>query len=112
LAVFVWDKHRKPLMPCCEKRAHLVLTRGYLTRTKVVYGFKIGDGVWAVVLQGKNAGLHVGRVAVRATGSFNVGKADGINASCKLLHCADGYAWRPRAFSPCLTAGASTRGFR
>jgi hypothetical protein len=109
-------------MPCCEKRAHLLLTRGRhgfprgdLTRTKVVYGFKTADMVWGKVLQGKNAGLHVSPVAVRVTGSFKVGKANGINARyCKLLHRADGYghAWRPRASSPCLKAGASTRGFR
>ena len=119
MAVFVLDKHRKPLMRCCEKRARLMLTRGqhgfprgYLTRTKVVYGFKTGNMVWAEVLQG--AGRRVGRVAVRATGSFKVGKADGINARyCKLLPRAGyGCAWQPRASFPCLKAGASARGFR
>ena len=28
LAVFVWDKRKKPLMPCCERRARLLLTCG------------------------------------------------------------------------------------
>ncbi|GAA3899628.1 hypothetical protein GCM10022228_07620 [Halomonas cibimaris] len=28
MAVFVWDKHKQPLMPCSEKRARLLLERG------------------------------------------------------------------------------------
>ncbi|WP_144049469.1 RNA-guided endonuclease IscB [Vreelandella massiliensis] len=28
MAVFVWDKQKQPLMPCCEKRARLLLERG------------------------------------------------------------------------------------
>ncbi|WP_344701886.1 RNA-guided endonuclease IscB, partial [Halomonas cibimaris] len=28
MAVFVWDKHKQPLMPCSEKRARLLLKRG------------------------------------------------------------------------------------
>jgi 5-methylcytosine-specific restriction endonuclease McrA len=28
MAVFVWDKHKQPLMPCSEKRARLLLQRG------------------------------------------------------------------------------------
>lgn len=186
MAVFVLDKHKKPLMPCCEKRARLLLTR---SRAVVVrrypFTIRLNDRaggevppVWGKLDPGsKTTGIavltdedgnkpakvlcrfelsHRGRQisealrarrafrrrrrranpryraprlesrtraegwlpprgAVRATGSFKVGKADGINAKyCKLLHRADGYghAWRPRASAPCLKAGDSTRGFR
>jgi hypothetical protein len=52
-------------------------------RTKAVRGFKTEDMVRAEVPNGKEAGVHVGRVAVRASGSF----ADAINAKyCKILH--------------------------
>ena len=57
-------------------------------------GFQTGDIVKAVVLSGKYAGTHVGAIAVRATGSFRVGKADGISWKyCKRLHALDGYAY-------------------
>ena len=93
--------------------------RGYYTRTKVVRGFRTGDIVRADVSKGKHAGIHVGRVAVRATGSFKVGKADGINIKhCKLIQRADGYGYGRAAaalpLQPSLTAlaGASARRFR
>ncbi|GLC97798.1 hypothetical protein Tamer19_72070 [Cupriavidus sp. TA19] len=44
--------------------------RGYLMRSKRAFGFQTGDMVKAVVPSGKKAGTHVGRVAIRATGSF------------------------------------------
>ncbi|MNU03600.1 hypothetical protein D3C72_2476860 [compost metagenome] len=43
--------------------------RGYLMRDKRAFGFQTGDMVKAVVPSGKKAGTHVGRVAIRATGS-------------------------------------------
>ena len=46
--------------------------RGYLTRQKTVQGFQTGDQVLAEVPSGKRAGSHVGRVAIRASGSFNI----------------------------------------
>ncbi len=69
--------------------------RGYLTRQKRIRGFSTGDLVRAVVpAHLKTAGVHTGRVAVRASGSFRVGKVDGINAKyCVLLQRADGYAY-------------------
>jgi hypothetical protein len=69
--------------------------RGYLTRQKRVRGFATGDLVKAVVPASlKTAGEHVGRVAVRASGSFRVGKIDGINAKyCQVLQRADGYEY-------------------
>ena len=46
--------------------------RGYLTRQKAVKGFQTGDLVRAEVpASSKKAGTYIGRVAIRATGSFN-----------------------------------------
>ena len=72
--------------------------RGYLTRQKRIHGFQTGDMVRAEVPQGKNAGKHVGRVAVRASGSFNVRTAHGVVQGisyryCRLLQRADGYGY-------------------
>ena len=63
---------------------------------KRVKGFQTGDIVRAVVTKGKKAGVYVGRVAVRASGSFNVTTAiqvvQGISYKCfKQLHQSDGY---------------------
>ena len=72
--------------------------RGYLMRQKSVRGFQTGDLVRATVPGGKKAGVHIGRVAVRASGSFNVqtptGVVQGINAKhCTLLNRADGHSY-------------------
>ncbi len=48
-------------------------------QSRFVRGFQTGDRVKAVVPTGKKAGTHVGRVAVRAKGSFRVGPVDGLN---------------------------------
>ena len=48
--------------------------RGYLMREKSIKSFRTGDMVMAVVPNGKKAGIHIGRVAVRASGSFNIQK--------------------------------------
>ena len=48
--------------------------------------------VQAVAPTGKQAGLHTGSVAVRATGKFRVGKTDGIaHRRCRLIQRVDGY---------------------
>ncbi len=70
--------------------------RGYLTRSKRVHGFQTGDRVMAKVSAGKKAGIHVGRVAVRATGSFNIQTPQGVvqgvsHRHCVILQRADGY---------------------
>jgi 5-methylcytosine-specific restriction endonuclease McrA len=72
--------------------------RGYLTRQKWVRGFRTGDLVRSIVPAGKKVGVHVGRVAVRASGSFNIqtpaGTVQGIHARhCTLLDRAGGYAY-------------------
>lgn len=73
--------------------------RGYLTRGKAVHGFQTGDLVKAVVKSGKKAGRYLGRVAVRASGSFNVGVGgrviQGIGwKSCRLVQRGDGYGYQ------------------
>jgi 5-methylcytosine-specific restriction endonuclease McrA len=69
--------------------------RGYFMRQKRVRGFSTGDLVRAVVPEHlKTRGIHMARAAVRATGSFRVGKVDGINAKyCHLLQRSDGYEY-------------------
>jgi 5-methylcytosine-specific restriction endonuclease McrA len=63
-----------------------------------VQGFQTGDLVRAVVTSGARVGTYVGRVAVRATGSFNIatahGTVQGVRAHfCRLLQRVDGYAY-------------------
>jgi hypothetical protein len=63
-----------------------------------VRGFRTGDMVRAVVTKGTKVGTYVGRVAVRATGSFNVttnnGTVQGIAARyCQGLYQRDGYSY-------------------
>lgn len=73
--------------------------RGYLMRCKRVKGFQTGDVVRANVPTGKKAGLHVGRVAVRETGSFNIqlGKGPAVQGisyhHCTLVQRSDGYGY-------------------
>jgi hypothetical protein len=72
--------------------------RGYLTREKRIQGFQTGDMVSADVLKGKKIGFYVGRVAVRATGSFNIQTAQGVvqgisHRYCKVMQRADGYGF-------------------
>nr|WP_297153488.1 RNA-guided endonuclease IscB [Thermogemmatispora sp.] len=85
--------------------------RGYRMRSKTVRGLRTGDLVRAEVPRGKRTGVHVGPVAVRASGSFRVGKADGISWRwCRLLQRADGYGYTKGgcgASSPGGNAGAS-----
>lgn len=83
-----------------------------LTRQKGHFGFQTGDLVRAFVPSGKKAGIHTGRVAVRATGSFNItttaGTVQGISHKhCTALQRGDGYGylWKGVAFSspPCAS---------
>ncbi len=78
-----------------------------------VHGFKTGDLVKAVVMTGAKAGTYVGKVAVRATGSFTIttpaGTIQGIHSRyCQPLHRGDGYSYAiGGASSPCLKPGVS-----
>ena len=76
--------------------------RGYLMRKKRVHGFGTGDMVRADVPSGVKAGIHTGRVAIRASGSFNIqshqdGKAvvvQGISHKhCRVIQRCDGYGY-------------------
>jgi 5-methylcytosine-specific restriction endonuclease McrA len=81
----LWTKHGFP-------RAHLM-------RRKMVAGFITGDVVKAVVPPPlKTAGMHVGRISVRATGSCAIrtskGTIDGINVRyLHLIQRSDGYEY-------------------
>ncbi|MEA5550281.1 RNA-guided endonuclease IscB [Anabaena cylindrica UHCC 0172] len=67
----------------------------YVSRIKFVKGFQTGDIVKAIVTTGKKIGKYIGRVAVRATGSFNISASklvQGISYKCcNILHRKDGY---------------------
>jgi 5-methylcytosine-specific restriction endonuclease McrA len=67
-------------------------------QAKRVKGFQTGDLVRARVPKGKYAGMHVGRVLVRATGSFDIrtahGRVQGIShRHCQPIHRNDGYRY-------------------
>ncbi len=71
---------------------------GSKARNKKVRGFQTGDIVEAIVTAGKKSGHYIGRVAVRASGSFNIKTGtetvQGIGwRYCRLLHAADGYTY-------------------
>lgn len=72
--------------------------RGFLMRTKRVKGFGTGDMVRATVTKGCKIGEYVGRVAVRASGSFNIQTATGVvqgigHKCCRVTQRADGYGY-------------------
>jgi len=54
---------------------------------RVVKGFRTGDIVKAIVLDGNKAGVYVGRVAVRSSGSFNVTTVRGTIQGIGHQHC-------------------------
>jgi hypothetical protein len=56
-------------------------------RFKRVKGFQTGDMVKAVVPTGKKAGVHVGRVSVRTSGSFNITTENGTVQGISYRHC-------------------------
>ena len=65
---------------------------------KRVYGFQTGDIVKGKVTKGKNKGIHIGRVTIRASGSFSLTTRQKRKISvswknCILLQRADGYEY-------------------
>jgi 5-methylcytosine-specific restriction endonuclease McrA len=75
--------------------------RGRLMVRKRVHGFATGDLVAATVAKGKKIGSYVGRVAVRASGKFNITTAAGVvqgigHRNFRLLQRADGYGYSQR----------------
>ena len=76
--------------------------RGYLMSQKSVKGFATGDLVKATVTKGKKQGCYRGRVAIRATGSFNIQTREGVvqgisHRHCKLLQRGDGYGYQQQS---------------
>lgn len=69
----------------------------YRLRQKRHYGFQTGDMVQAIVPSGKYTGKHTGRVACRATGSFDIkittGKVTVRHTTCSVIHRSDGYTY-------------------
>ena len=69
-------------------------------RTKRVKGFQTGDMVKAVIPKGVKCGTYVGRVAVRATGSFNITTKEGRTVQgisfrhCISLQACDGCRYK------------------
>lgn len=66
---------------------------------KKVKGFQSGDIVRATVITGTKQGRYVGRVLVRASGSFDIrtkhGRVQGISQRfCTLVHRSDGYNYK------------------
>lgn len=69
-----------------------------LPRQKRFFGYATGDLARAVVPTGKKVGTHTGRIAVRASGSFNIttrrGTIQGIgHRYIRLLQRGDGYSY-------------------
>ena len=63
---------------------------------KQILGFKTGDIVNSKVMSGKKMGTYFGRLAVRASGFFNIKTLEGVVQGisykfCKKAHHADGY---------------------
>ncbi|MBA2947651.1 RNA-guided endonuclease IscB [Streptomyces himalayensis] len=72
-----------------------------LPRQKTFFGYQTGDLVRAVVPTGKKAGTHIGRVAIRKTGNFNISTAAGPVTDIHRRHIrrlqrADGYGYTMR----------------
>jgi 5-methylcytosine-specific restriction endonuclease McrA len=81
--------------------------RGFLFRKKQVHGFQTGDMVIASVPSGRKQGHHIGRVAIRASGNFNIQTSEGVvqgisSKHCRILQRNNGYHYpsRPVYSSP------------
>jgi len=80
--------------------------RGMLTSQKDVHGFRTGDMVVASVpASSKRVGEYAGRVAIRASGFFNIQTTQGVVQGISHKHCrvtqrADGYGY---SFNPAET---------
>jgi 5-methylcytosine-specific restriction endonuclease McrA len=98
--------HVNPLLITAEghgRRQMCLMDKRGFPRTgpkgaKHIKGFQTGDIVQAEVPEGAKVGTYVGRVAVRATGSFNIttkqATIEGINHRyCTTLHKCDGYSY-------------------
>jgi hypothetical protein len=62
-------------------------------RVKKYQGWQTGDLVRAVIPQGRYAGVHVGRIAIRFRPSFRLNGIDVHPKYLELLQKADGYEY-------------------
>ncbi|HWS83509.1 MAG TPA: RNA-guided endonuclease IscB [Ktedonobacteraceae bacterium] len=88
--------HGRRRMCCVDENG---FTHGNPKQAGRKKGFKTGDIVKAIVTEGKHIGIYVGRVAARATGSFNITTKrrtiQGIGHQyCRALHRSDGYSYQ------------------
>ncbi|MDX2076901.1 MAG: RNA-guided endonuclease IscB [bacterium] len=103
--VYVSPNHR-PLLIKAVGRGNRQMTkpdrygfpRATRQRKKMYFGFQTGDIAQAIVTSGKKEGVYVGKVAVRASGSFNIITAtetiQGISHRFfKTIHKSDGYTY-------------------
>lgn len=72
--------------------------RCHRARTKFHFGFQTGDIAQAIVTNGKKIGVYKGRIATRASGSFNISTANGLIQGIsyrylKHIHKKDGYGY-------------------
>ncbi|MEH1932826.1 MAG: RNA-guided endonuclease IscB [Nostoc sp.] len=70
----------------------------HCSRTKFQFGFQTGDIVKAFVKTGRKVGEYVGRIATRATGSFNISTRNGLiqgisYKTCTQIYKKDGYSY-------------------
>jgi len=89
--------------------------RGYLTRSKSAFGFQTGDMVKAVVTKGKKVGTYLGRVAIRASGSFNIQAGNSLvqhvhHRFCTMVQRGDGYGYHWSLLHPALNHGVAEAG--
>ena len=67
-------------------------------RQKQHFGFQTGDIVKAISPAGKYIGTHIGRVACRATGNFDIttstAKVTVSHKHIKIIHHSDGYSYQ------------------
>jgi 5-methylcytosine-specific restriction endonuclease McrA len=103
--VFIHPGHSPLLIRATGRQSRqMVLPDRYgFPRTKAkqrsaVQSFRTGDLVKATVLSGKKAGVYLGRVAVRTSGSFNISTkqetVQGISyRHCQCIHKSDGYTY-------------------
>jgi 5-methylcytosine-specific restriction endonuclease McrA len=84
---------------CRTRSNQFGFPRGILTRSKTAFGFATGDLVVADVPKGVKAGRHAGRVAIRATGFFDITTPAGVmqgisHRHCRIIQRGNGYGTR------------------
>lgn len=63
------------------------------TKRKIHFGFQTGDIVKAVIPSGKYIGNHLGRIAVRSTPKFRLGKIGVHKKHITTIHRMYGYSY-------------------